>query len=90
MNKTSTISRAGAPWFASEVAGLLDLVKQGRTLHEIALLHGRTITAIQARLQKIAVDLFLVEGRSFAEIKARTGLSDQFLILTLADVLRSH
>ena len=84
------MNRIGTPWFAPEVAGLLDLVKQGRTLHEIAMLHGRTITAIQARLQKIAVDLFIVEGRSFVDIKARTGLADQILILTLADALRPH
>ena len=84
------MNRMGAPWFAPEVAGLLDLVKQGRTLHEIAILHGRTIVAIQARLQKIATDLFLVEGRSFAEIKACTGLADRILILTLADAMRSQ
>jgi hypothetical protein len=80
--------RSGEFWSASEIAGILDLVRQGRTYGEIALLHGRSIVAIQARFQKIAAELYQYEGLSFADIKARTGLSDQTLILTLADTIR--
>lgn len=55
-------SNAGMPWTESEDEHLLNSFKDGKTVAELAKMHGRTKGAISSRLKKIAeieIDDFL-------------------------------
>lgn len=62
LGKKDVPSNAGMPWTESEDEHLLNSFKDGKTVAELAKMHGRTKGAISSRLKKIAeieIDDFL-------------------------------
>ena len=58
----------GKPWNTLEENKMLDLIKLGKNIDEIATSHGRTAGSIRARLRQVSRNL-RDEGKTLEEIK---------------------
>ncbi len=68
------MSNVGFPWRAIEEAELLDRLKQGMTITQCAIAHGRTTGAIQSR-QKVIARAMHDAGKTIEEITDTTRLN---------------
>lgn len=67
----------GQLWTEEEVVKLLKYVKEGKSQHEIANLHERTVGGIKGKLSQLAADYYFNDERSIEQIQKFTGLSEE-------------
>jgi predicted DNA-binding protein YlxM (UPF0122 family) len=76
-------SRLGAPWDTTECNKLLNSIKMGKSIDDIAKEHGRTNGGIQARLRYLANEYYN-KDYDFDDIEELTGLSQDAIADSIA------
>lgn len=75
--------RLGAPWDDAECKKLLNSIKKGTSINDIAIEHGRTVGGIQARLRHLAVEYYN-KDYDLDDIEELTGLSQEAIADAIA------
>ena len=78
-SKENIPSRSGALWSEDEEQQLLNLLKEGKTIEEIAAIHHRKFKGIETRIKFIA-GKFIEKGKSLTEISSLTHLTQEELL----------
>lgn len=81
----NTVSRKGAKWNHDEDEHLHNLLLQGKSIHEMSIIHQRTETAIRFRLTRYALQA-IENGRDIKEVSMFYNIS----ILTLQEELKKN
>lgn len=69
------------PWVSHDDAGLLDGIKKGRSIEQIAGAAGHSIEFIRSRLKKIAADYYINKQMPFDQIELITGIKKEEIII---------
>jgi hypothetical protein len=83
VNDDNSPLRHGAAWDEAECKKLLQLIKKGKTIEEIAKEHNRSIGGINARLRHLAFDYYN-KNYSIDDIEEITGLTKDVISATIA------
>jgi hypothetical protein len=78
-------SRLGAPWSDAECKKLLQSIKNGKSIEDIAKEHERTHGSIAAKLRHLAVEYYN-KDYELGDIEELTGLSNE----VIADAIARH
>lgn len=77
MTDSDPIAAAGKKWTDEETRILLTSIRLKKPIGEIAIEHGRTIGAIEARQRKLAADYWYNDKRPIDQIMKFTGLTEE-------------